>query len=261
MRSVAENHSTSIFVALMSLAFACLDGLPAGLQPHDTLATSLEALIETRSLVGKERAAWLKEKALIEAQKQAWQVESDSLTERIKSLQASLEQFNPTVESDSARSSDLDQVANSVSEVLANIEKKLTTLFPRLPSPLKNVLSTYFGRLNQPTGSPIRSIDTRCRNLVYLLDRIHEFDQQFTLHWETRQHPDGSEVLVQVLYLGLSRAYFVDARGEIAGTGSPSDIGWSWQFDSKWAKPVQDAIAIHDRRAAPSIVRLPASIE
>jgi hypothetical protein len=261
IRPVAGNHSASIFLGFVSLAWTCLGGAPASLVPHDALSTSLEALIETQSLGGKERAAWLKEKALIEAQTQAWKVESDSLSDRIKSLQGSLEQYKPTAESDLAKSADLDQVANSISQVLEKIEKKVTNLFPRLPSPLRNDLNTYIGRLNQPSGSAIRSLDTRCRNLVYLLDRIHEFDQRFTLHWETRQHPDGSEVLVQVLYLGLSRAYFVDARGEIAGTGSPSAIGWSWQFDSKWARPVQDAIAIHDRRATPSIVRLPASIE
>jgi hypothetical protein len=261
MRSVAGHYSTSIFLAFLFLRWSCVDGFPAALQPHNALSSSLEALIETKSLEGKERADWLKEKALIEAQNQAWKTESDSLSERIHSLQDSLEQYQPKAESDSAKSADLDQVANVVSQVLATIEKRVTNLFPRLPSPLKNDLSVYIGRLDQPTGSAIRSLDTRCRNLVYLLDRIHEFDQKFTLHWETRQHPDGSEVLVQVLYLGLSRAYFVDARGEIAGTGSPSDKGWTWQFEPKWAKPVQEAIAIHDRRAAPSIVRLPASIE
>ena len=261
MQLVTGNPSTPFFVIFMSLVLGCPKGSAAALEAHDAISTSLEALIETRSLIGKEQAEWLKEKALIKAQAEAWKVEGHHLTEQITSLKAKLKRFLPAEESDLGNTNDLRKTSDTVSQVLETIEEKLTSIFPRLPIPLRSDLEVYIGRLSQPTGSAIRSLDTRCRNLVYLLDRIHEFDQQFTLHWDTRQHPDGSEVLVQVLYLGLSRAYFVDARGEIAGTGSPSDTDWKWSFDSQWAKPVQDAIAVHERRASPSIVRLPASIE
>ena len=233
----------------------------ASAQPHLALQTTLENLIEVQALQQEIESDWQKEKALLTAQTQTWQAEGKRLTGNIKRLKDRLSLLNPKPDSTPSQLKLLEEAAASISKSMTEVEGRLKKLFPALPDPLKTDLGTYVSRLDQPAGSAIRSLDSRCRNIIYLFDRIHEFDQRFSLHWETRQHPDGSEVLVQVLYLGLSRAYFVDARAEIAGAGSPSESGWNWHFDATWADPIQKAIAIHERRIAPDYVRLPASIE
>lgn len=229
---------------------------------HKELSTTLESLLAVQTLEHQEKADWLKEQAVVNAQLGAWHAEEARLATRIAELKKRLATLAPA-ESDESETamSNFEQATESIDQVLQQVEGRMISLFHRLPTPLRETLNPYLSRLHQPSTSKIRSLESRVRNLLYFFDRIHEFDQQFTLHWETRQHPDGTEVLVRVLYLGLARAFFVDAKGDIAGFGYPDADRWTWEFGTQWAAPIQQAIDIHERRASPSAVRLPVAIK
>ena len=259
--SVIRLSRPLILMLLVLQSIGALDLHSAAPLPYEALSTTLEKLIEVRSLEAQAKADWLKEKAILEAQASNWSTEFSNLEKKMETLHTQLGQFEPAQSSSIEEQERLRAVFKLISESLDGLETSLSDLFPRLPTPLMESLAPYQARLRQPSQGAIRSLDSRCRNIVYLLDRIHEFDQRFTLHWETRKHPDESEVLVQVLYLGLSHAYFVDASGDIAGTGKPEAESWTWRFDPSLAEAIQDAIAIHDRRIAPKMIHLPAQVE
>ncbi len=224
---------------------------------HQQLTSLLEQSIAVRSLAEQEQADWQVEKSVLEAQIGAWTQESERLTERQTSLVTQLETLPSNTEQPNNQ---ISQLSGEIESALRTVESKLTALAPQIPPPLRTDLTPYLQRLAQPKGATIRSLDSRCRNIVFLFDRILEFDRQFSLHWETRDLPDGEKVLVQVLYLGMANAYFVDAGGTIAGTGHPSSQGWEWTFNPELIGPIEKAIAVQEKRSKPNSVVLPAKI-
>jgi hypothetical protein len=66
---------------------------------------------------------------------------------------------------------------------------------------------------------------------------------------------------VDVIYLGLGIAYFVDAAGEVAGMGSPGAGGWQWKLQPELGPKVRDAIAIYRSQKAAEFLGLPAVIQ
>ena len=61
---------------------------------------------------------------------------------------------------------------------------------------------------------------------------------------------------LDVLYLGLSRAWFVDAAGTFSGYGRPTPGGWVWTEDSGIASRVRKAIEMADNRVPPEFLSL-----
>ena len=66
---------------------------------------------------------------------------------------------------------------------------------------------------------------------------------------------------VEILYLGLAVAFYVDRAGENAGTGRPGAAGWEWSADNAIAGQVRRAIDIHSKSAEPGFVELPFKIQ
>ena len=77
------------------------------------------------------------------------------------------------------------------------------------------------------------------------------------LRRRNREVRDGQEV--EVLYLGLARAYYLDRKGN-AGVGVPAAAGWQWTEDKSIAGEVEKALAELDMKRPPELVELPVRI-
>ena len=87
-----------------------------------------------------------------------------------------------------------------------------------------------------------------------MLSRADAFHRRLT---RTREVREGREV--EVLYLGLARAYFVgDGR---AGIGVPRAGGWEWTEKPELAGELEKALAMMDQKRAPGVVSLPVAVE
>ena len=67
----------------------------------------------------------------------------------------------------------------------------------------------------------------------------------------------GARREVDILYLGMSQAWYVDAEAKYAGYGVPGETGWVWTEDNSIATSARSAIDIQARRATPAFVKLP----
>jgi hypothetical protein len=62
---------------------------------------------------------------------------------------------------------------------------------------------------------------------------------------------------IDILYFGLSRAWFCDRSGSYGGIGKVTDKGWEWVDDNRVAAEVRKTIDVHRRDLPPELVELP----
>ena len=72
---------------------------------------------------------------------------------------------------------------------------------------------------------------------------------------------NGTQVRVQVLYLGLAQALYVSKSGRLAGVGRPGPDGWIWERNNKIANDVTRAIRVFRDETIPSLVNLPVELQ
>ena len=65
---------------------------------------------------------------------------------------------------------------------------------------------------------------------------------------------------MEVLYLGLARAYYADRSGN-AGVGEPGKDGWEWTAKPELNSEVVKAFDELDKKRPPELVELPVKIK
>ena len=199
-----------------------------------------------------------------------WRLQQPVLRQRIDLLKAEKAQLQAMLKGSSASQ---DDVAMRRAELLAqqtrmeaaqaelqagldSLGKRLAFLSAHLPPPLQS-------RWRDETASLGKSPDASKQLQVVLaqLSLLAEFDSRISLHETPIALPDGGELLVKQLYLGLGASWFVSPDGSRAGTGRATREGWSWQFDeSREAEDIARAIAIFEKQQEADFVDLPLRI-
>ena len=77
---------------------------------------------------------------------------------------------------------------------------------------------------------------------------------------ETRKLAGGKKMTVDVVYLGLARAFYTSGAGDTAGIGTPTSNGWQWQEKPDLADEIRKTIAVHQKDSSPQLLKLPISI-
>lgn len=140
---------------------------------------------------------------------------------------------------------------------ITGLESRARALLPSFPPPLREKLGDTVSRLEHP--DPDHPLQNRYRDVLAVLIEAGNFNREITVHTELRQI-GGQELELQVLYLGLGRAYYVDRTGRHAGSGVPGKDGWVWEESPVLASEIQKAIAIRQKEAPPALVRLPVQV-
>lgn len=231
---------------------------------------SADALTETQSLIQE----WVQTEQLISKENRTWQLEKSSIENILKILNAEQRELNAQIsqaqeiasKADEERAALVDQLATyqNVSELIQNqfvdYERQLLLIAAYLPPILKNELGQRIARLDSTPQGASLSLSERAQTLLSILSEINAFDTRMTLTTELIDNADRS-IEVQVLYFGLSRAFFVNENGSIAGVGVPEDGGWRWQQIANLAPSVRRAIDIHETRMSPQFISLPMGLQ
>jgi len=91
--------------------------------------------------------------------------------------------------------------------------------------------------------------------ILAVIDKAIRFNRRITRNLEVR---DGREV--EVLYLGLARAYYAD-RSKNAGIGTPSEESWTWTARPELNSEILKAFDILDQKSPPARLKLPVAID
>jgi hypothetical protein len=221
----------------------------------------LEKWVETRQLISKTGVDWVAEKEMMDASVAMFEKELKDLTEQFNQLgngSEEVERERTALEEEKAL---LEEVREAARQKASTLEGQLPVLIARLPESLRERLKPLTEQL------PADSVDTRMspverlQTLVGILNEIDKFSSSISVESEIRQTPEGAEVEVQTLYLGLAQAYFVGEGGSLAGVGHPSSKGWEWTTQKELAAPIQKAIAIYRNQQPAAFVELPITLK
>lgn len=219
------------------------------------------AVVELREAV----RAWIELEDRISVERADWQVEKDRMgrllglyREELKLLGEELEKAGSSAGGHQERMKKArEEVARlrlaqiTATETLATAVPRVLRLAGQFPEPLRAEAADELATL-QAWKVEDEARDG-LRALLGVLSRADGFHRRLT---RTREVREGREV--EVIYLGLARAYYV-AEG-MAGIGVPKAGGWEWTEKAELAGELNRALAMLEQRRPPAVVKLPVAV-
>lgn len=249
---------------ILLLGSILLSFTPAQANTLDHLRDLVQKWVETERLISEEEQAWQENKAEMGDLLTALGKEEKILKEKIKATK------NLTLSVDKERvdllkeRSEYRDVSQLLKTEIKNYERQIITLYRGLPDPLQQELSPQYQKLNagqaSENTSPSESLSVRLRAVISMMTQIQKFDNSVTLVKDIRQTKQGTEVEVDILYLGLTQAYYVDKKMQQAGIGVPTAEGWRWTEQLSLAQGIKEATDIYEGRNSPDLIQLPLTL-
>lgn len=249
---------------LMAAALCSTAWFPAaGAEPENKLSATrgaLEKWVETRQLVSKTRSDWQTDKETIDQTIALFDRELKAVEEQMVKVTTNSNQADKERAQTEAAIKAANDSLEPTQKFAADFEAQLLKLVPQLPQPLQDILKPLLAKLPADPANTKMKPTERIQVLVSVLNEVDKFNNAVTIFSEKRKNPDGTEVAVQTVYVGLGAAYFVNDAGDFAGMGTPGASGWEWSVKPEIASSVREVIHIYRNEKPAHFVALPAVI-
>ncbi len=234
--------------------------LPAVLTAQETepdarvveLRETIAKLVDVKALISEETTGWEESKVRMNELLGLHRRELELLDEELEKAGQSAGGYDETKRGLETRVSELKVVRATVSEAVARHQPRMLALAARLPEPLQK--ETLPERENLEAWESGDEPRDGMQALLGIVAKAEQFNRRVT---RTREVRGGREV--EVIYLGLARAYYADRSGN-AGTGVPGPEGWEWTARDDLNREVVKALDELDRKRPPELVKLPVEI-
>jgi len=213
---------------------------------------------------------WLNiEKQSVQLQRD-WQIQQPILEQQLSLLTAEKQQLTALLSTDNTsqqqvetkrsallnEQTELEQQQADFSKNIVQLNKQLVFIEHFLPPPLKQAWQKEHQALDTEPD-----LSLQLQVALAKLTKLSAFEQSISVHEMPLNSPQGTEILVKQLYLGLGIAWFTSANGQYSGWGQATDESWQWHFDDQVdAKPIQRAIAIFEKKQQADFVTLPIAL-
>lgn len=217
------------------------------------LRTIISKLVDVQTQESKERLDWEAKRASFQNLLELHQRELKLLDEELSKAGKTAPAHEEQTEQMEAQIEALKEVRQLTAEAVARNLPRLKKLTEAFPKPLLDEIEAEMPKLFSwtPAVEPRDALQA----MLSILDHAEQFNRRLTRSVEVR---DGSEV--QVLYLGLAQAYYMD-RGDKAGVGRPTAEGWKWQSKPEIRDELKAAFEVMDKKRAPATVTLPLQLD
>jgi len=234
----------------------------AGQEPVDVDAArdALDRWMQTRGLIGREKAEWAVGRQVLE--------ERAAVLEReIADLRAKTEEARKGVTDAEARRDEFERTKSGLAEAsqvlasrIAAFEGRTLSLLQRCPERVRDGVRLFSQRIPLDPAQAQGSLSERYQFLIATLNEINRFQREVAVTSEVRELPDGSSAEVTVLYAGLGQAWYVGSDGETAGVGRAGPSGWTWLPAPDAAASIARAVAILKNEEIAAFVQLPLDV-
>lgn len=221
------------------------------------------AVVELRATIGKivdaetqrsrEVADWEARKQEMGMLLEVHRKELELLTEELDKAGASAGGFDERKQAAEADLAKLKEARRVVKEAVVKAKPRALALAKRLPAPLKEEVEVDRQILEAWTAEA--EAREGLQAILAIVANAERFNRRIT---RTEEERDGREV--EVLYLGLARAYYADRSGH-AGVGVPGKDGWEWTANPALSGELRNAFSQLDRKLPPKVVNLPVQIQ
>lgn len=214
---------------------------------------TIEQMVRVRTTLSETRRDWVIYQETAERRINLFRSEREDLREQLAETEARTTEAERRI---AAIREDIDAVraANrTIQDALPSLEARIREMSLYFPRPLRTRVERLVGQLGRS-----QQASDRMAVVVGLLNEADRFNSLFTLDVDERRLDNGEIVSVDVLYIGLAFAYFVDREGNVAGYGVPAENGWAWTEQRELVGPVRRAVEFYAGRVKPAQpVRLP----
>jgi len=215
---------------------------------------------------------WVQTERILSEEKSTWKVEKQRMQDLLDLYQKELKLLNEEIEKAGTSAGLVDSrkgkletelkeyraAQNLMSDTLARLLPRAKSLITQLPEPLKDELETDIDFLTSPEAlAKPRDV---LKSVLAVLSGAGRFNRTITLAEETRILESGKKMTVNVLYLGLARAYFATTSGDTSGIGTPAKDGWKWKDQPELADDIRRAISVYQKDKQPQLVELPVGV-
>ena len=227
----------------------------------DAFRAEMEKWVETRQILSEEKAEWEVERESLRATRDLLKQEKDALQEQTQEL----EQTSTAADEERAElllRRDASQAGSQALErKIRRMEEEVLALVPRLPEPLQKKLEPLLVQIPENAEGTRQGLGQRLMNVLGVLAQAEKFNGTATFVGETRAVEGDQRVQVRTLYWGLGQAFYVDARGRLAGVGRPGAEGWEFSDDEDLAGDTELLLDIYEGNVdAIEFVNLPVEI-
>jgi len=221
---------------------------------------SMSKWIETQQIISKERNEWQQGKEILAGRLELVRKETSTLDQGIRAAQAQIAETEQKRDDLRAESGKLEAQAAHMAESAEALEAQLRKLYPSLPEPVQTRIAPLYQRIPADEAAKARvSLAERFQNVLGILNEVNKASTEITVSFEVRTLSDGKPSEVKAIYVGLTQAYYVNAKGE-AGIGRPTSEGWKWEPSEAVASDVLAAFEILQGKHTPEFVPLPVKL-
>ena len=217
------------------------------------LRETISQWVEVEMRRSEERTAWQERKATMGELLEVHRRELALLDEELSQAGASAERYAEAREKLEGEIDALKRVRREIRAAVGPLKVRALALVKRFPGKLAREVEAQRYLLEDWT------IDDEPRDAVRALLEIFSAAEQFHRRI-TRTVEVIDEREVEVIYLGLTRAYYADRRGH-AGIGVLAKNGMRWEARPEIADEVVKALDQLDRKRPPELVKFPLKIE
>ncbi len=237
---------------VIALLLCCLSSATA--EPDvAALRETISGIVDTQTLESKERTDWQARKAEFAALLELHRKEIALLDEELEKAGQSAPGHGESSNAMKAEIEALKETRRLAKEAVARNVPRAIALTKRFPDPLQKDCETEIATLRAwaAADEPREAL----QSILSVLAKAQQFDRRLTRTTEIR---DGREV--NVLYLGLARAFYADKK-QSAGIGEPGTDGWKWTAKPEIRTELLAALDMLDKKRPPAMVRLPLEIQ
>lgn len=216
------------------------------------LRETISKIVDTQTLESQERLNWKARKEEMAALLELHSKELELLDEELEKSGQSAPGHANSTDSLKEEIAELKESRRLASEAIARNVPRTLALAKHFPAPLITDVDPELAALDawKPTDEPREAL----RSILSLVAKAEQFNRRFTRSTEIRENRE-----VEVLYLGLARAFYV-GKNNIAGIGKPGPEGWVWKSRPNLHSAVTNAFATMDKKLPPSMIDLPMEI-
>lgn len=227
----------------------------------DNVRTTLEKWIETRRLISKEKQDWALGREMLNEQIGLVQREITSLGEKITQAKESITDADTKRAELEAENNKFKNASDTLKSIVDELEARTIALNKRLPDPIRERIKPLSQRLPQDPNETKLSLAQRFQNLIGILNEVNKFNREIIVTSEVRTLTDGNVAEVTAIYIGLGQAYYIGAKGTVAGIGRPSEDGWNWEPANEAAAKIADTVAILKNEKVAGFIPLPVKVQ
>lgn len=221
---------------------------------------------------------WVETRRIISQEKRDLEIARETLRDRIAVLEAEVEDVRTRIDETRENLSKTDEqfeeltseneMFKRASEVLRSavvkLEGEVKALLSRSPVAIADKVKVLSQQIPDDPEQTEMSLANRYQNVIGVLNEVNTFNGKITVTSEKRELSGGQTAEVTVMYLGISKAYYVDNKARIAGVGTPAGeggSGWVWTRADGSAVEIDRAIKIYRNTEVADFVDLPLEID